>query len=185
MKLSPAKATKTLRRPSPCGDRLWCDAETRGDVHDIAILARHSGDAERKLEARSQQTDVANGPFGLFRCPSDRTVLHRLQHLSGHLGVRHVRQRRASLRPARPRPGDRSRVRVRQRLPRYRQRRRNGDLHPFAAGPSRRGLVGLLQFPRRAAVDRRGRLRHRIAAARRIDPPGRLAERDLRWCSRC
>ena len=43
----------------------------------------------------------------------------------------------------------------------------------------RRRLVGLLEPARRAGVERRGRLRHRVAAAGRADPAGRL-ERRLR-----
>ena len=39
----------------------------------------------------------------------------------------------------------------------------------------RGGLVGLLQLPRRAALDRRGGLRHHLAAAGRADPAGRLS----------
>ena len=49
----------------------------------------------------------------------------------------------------------------------------------------RRGLVGPVQFARRAALDRRGRLRHRLAAAGRTDPAGRLAAPASPWCSRC
>ena len=49
----------------------------------------------------------------------------------------------------------------------------------------RRGLVGLLQLPRRAGVERRGGLRHHLAAAGRADPAGRLAAPASRWCSRC
>ena len=49
---------------------------------------------------------------------------------------------------------DRARLRIRQRLPRHRQRGRDRDLHPLAAGRIRRDVVGLLQLPRRAACPR-------------------------------
>ena len=49
----------------------------------------------------------------------------------------------------------------------------------------RGGLVRLLQLPRRAAVERRGRVRHHLAAAGRADPAGRLAAPASRWSSRC
>ena len=49
----------------------------------------------------------------------------------------------------------------------------------------RRGLVGVVQFPRRAALERRGRLRHHLAAAGRADPAGRQQRRVSPWCSRC
>ena len=39
-----------------------------------------------------------------------------------------------------------ARIRVRQRLSRHRERRRDGDLHALAAGASRRGVVGLFNF---------------------------------------
>ena len=48
--------------------------------------------------------------------------------------------------------------------------------HSLAAADRRR-LVGAAEFPRRAHLERRGRLRHRLAAAGRIDPAGRLRRR--------
>ena len=52
----------------------------------------------------------------------------------------------------------------------------------------RRDLVGFLQFPRRAHCQRRGRLRHHVAAAGRTDPAGRLQRRfrhGVRAADRC
>ena len=51
---------------------------------------------------------------------------------------------------ARRRDADRARLRIRQRLPRHRQRRRDGHLHPLAAAAVRRRLVGLLEPAGRA-----------------------------------
>ena len=44
---------------------------------------------------------------------------------------------------------------------------------------------GMLQPDRRAVVLRRGGVRHRLAAAGRVDPAGRQQRRALPWCSRC
>ena len=62
------------------------------------------------------------------------------------------------LRAAGARAADRAGLRVRQRLPRHRQRGRHRDLHPQPAAAGGGDLVGLLQLPRRADLQRRGRL---------------------------
>ena len=104
-------------------------------------------------------------------------VLHGLLDLFRH----RVRRRRPdhdnALPAARRRDADRARLRIRQRLPRHRQRGGHGHLHPRAEAADRRGLVGLLQSARRAAVERRGRIRHRFVAAGRTHPAGRLQRR--------
>ena len=74
-------------------------------------------------------------------------------------------------------PAHRARLRVRQRLPRYRQRGRHGHLHPFIAGGSRRAVVGFLQFPRGRAFKRCGCVRDHIVASGRTHPPGRQQRR--------
>ena len=71
----------------------------------------------------------------------------------------------------------RSRVRVRQRIPRHRQRRGHGHLHPLARASHCCCLVRLLEFPRRARLQRPGSLRHRLTAAGRIDPASRQQSR--------
>ena len=85
------------------------------------------------------------------------------------------------------RAADRARLRVRQRLPRHRQRGRHGDLYPQPAAAGGRDLVGHLQLPRRADLQRRGRLHRRHPAAGGTDPAGRQRRRlrdDLRPADR-
>ena len=64
--------------------------------------------------------------------------------------------------------------RIRQRLPRYRERGRDGHLHPHAQADLCRGLVGLLESARRALVIRRGRLQHCRLVAGGIGAPFRF-----------
>ena len=78
---------------------------------------------------------------------------------------------------ARRRVADRARLRIRQRLPRHRQRGRHRHLHPRPAGAGRGRMVGVLESPRRPGFDRRGGLRHRLAAAGRAHSSGRLRRR--------
>ena len=78
-------------------------------------------------------------------------------------------------------------LRVRQRLPRHRQRGRHRDLHPQPAAAGGGDLVGQLQLPGRADLQRRGRLFGRHAAAGGTDPAGRQRRRlrhDLRAADR-
>ena len=70
-------------------------------------------------------------------------------------------------RPARRRAVPGVRFRVRQRVPRHRQRRRHGDLHPHAAPDAGRGLVGRSGTSSACYLGGRGRLRHRQPAAGR------------------
>ena len=58
-------------------------------------------------------------------------------------------------------------------------------IYTHALNPGRRRLVGLLEPARRAHCDRRRRFRHRLAAACRTDPAGRLRAPVTPWCSRC
>ncbi len=86
---------------------------------------------------------------------------------------------------ARRRVADRARLRVRQRFPRHRERGRHRHLHPRLAGAGRGRVVGVLESPRRAGFDRRGGVRHRLAAAGGAHPSGRLRARATQWCLRC
>ena len=105
---------------------------------------------------------------------------------------RHERRRRGAaglrrLRAAGPRPADRAGLRVRERVPRYRQRGRHGDLHALDAAAGGGDLVGLLQLPRRDALLGRRGLRHRHAAAGGADPERRFGcglRDDLRAAAR-
>ncbi len=105
----------------------------------------------------------------------DRRRLRRLQPAARPI---HRPQRVGpALRASRCRAAGRSRLRVRQRIPRHRERRGHGHLHSLARASHRRGLVRLLEFPRRARLERPGRLRHRLAAAGRTDSASRQQSR--------
>ena len=71
----------------------------------------------------------------------------------------------------------RARLRVRQRLSRYRQCRGYGYLHPLDGAEFRGGLVGPLQPGRSAPLLRRRGLCHHHAAAGRADSSGKLRRR--------
>ena len=92
----------------------------------------------------------------------------------GHFGRRRRADDDPALHSARRRVADRARLRIRQRLPRHRERGRHRHLHPRLAGAGRGCVVGVLESPRRAGFDRRGGLRHRLAAAGRAHSSGRL-----------
>ena len=65
------------------------------------------------------------------------------------------------------------RLRVRQRLSRYRKRCCDRHLYALASGKFRCGVVGNVQPGRRSGVIGRGGLRHYLALTRRADPAGR------------
>ncbi len=103
--------------------------------------------------------------------------------VAGHAAGRPAAARRRGLRAAGPRPPDRAGLRVRERLPRHRQRGGDRDLHPLDAAARGGDLVGRVQLPRRDGLDRCGGLQRRDPAAGGADPPGRLGGRlrdDLR-----
>ena len=104
-------------------------------------------------------------------------VLHGLFDPLGPFGVRRRTDDDPAVPPARRRAADCARLRIRQRLPRYRECRRDRHLYPRPAGPDRGGVVGLLEPPWRAGLDRRRRFRHRFAAAGRAHSPSRLGRR--------
>ena len=111
------------------------------------------------------------------RGPRPRPVLHGLFDPIGHFGGRRRADDHPAVPLARRRVADRARLRIRQRLPRHGQRRRHGHLYPRIARAGRGGLVGLLESPWRAGVDRRGRFRHRVPVAGRAHSSGRLGRR--------
>ena len=104
-------------------------------------------------------------------------VLHGLFDPIGHFGVRRRTDDDIAVPPAWRRAADRARLRIRQRLPRYRKCRGDRHLYPRPAGPGRGGVVGVLEPPWRAGLDRRRRFRHCVAAAGRTHSPGRLGRR--------
>ena len=111
------------------------------------------------------------------RRPRPRPVLHGLFDPIGHFGGRRRTDDDFAVPPARRCDADRARLRIRQRLPRHRQRRRDRHLHPRFTGPDCGCVVGLLEPPRRFGFERRGGLRHRLAAAGRAHSSGRLQRR--------
>ena len=129
---------------------------------------RSAGEAAPQSSGRS--SICARHP----RCPRSRPVLHGLFDPIGHCDGRRRTDDNSAVHSARRRAADRARLRIRQRLPRHRQRRRHRHLHPRAARTGRRRVVGLLEPARRLGVDRRGRLRRRLAAAGRAHSSGRL-----------
>lgn len=111
-------------------------------------------------------------PAGLRRVGSGRPHLCRLCAEPGP-GDRQD----GALDSARHRLADRARLRIRQRLPRHRQRRGHSHLHPIAPSRIRRHVVWRVQLPWRAHLKRRGGVRHPVAAAGRAHPAGRLVLR--------
>ena len=159
-------------------DRGW--PHSRGAEPDDS-RNRHRDAASRfgGGQAASRSPDGHPARARDFRRARRRPVLHGLFDKPGYRRVRRRTDDDPAVRSARRRAADRARLRVRQRLPRHRQRRRDRHLHPRPAGAVRRRLVGLLEPHRGARVERRRRLRHRLAAAGRTHHAGGL-ERRLR-----
>src|SRR5262245_47525345 len=71
-------------------------------------------------------------------------------------------------------------IRIREWIPRYSQRRGDGDIHPFDGSPCRRRLVGDMELHWCPGLDRRGRLRHHFSSSGRTDSsggqPGRICD---------
>ncbi len=108
------------------------------------------------------------------RGPGAWPVLHGLFDPIGHLGGRRRTDDDFAVHSARRRLADCARLRIRQRLSRHRERGRHRHLHPCPAGAGCCRVVGVLEPPRRFGFDRRGGLRHRLAAAGRAHSSGRL-----------
>src|SRR5579862_4844724 len=63
-------------------------------------------------------------------------------------------------------------IRVRERISRHGERRGDGDLHPLDGAASRGGLVGHVEFHRRARLERGGGVWNRVVAAGGTDFAG-------------
>ncbi len=96
---------------------------------------------------------------------------------------RHVRAHCPHHRLRRPGRRPRPELRIRQRLPRHRKRRRDSHLYQHPEGHARRGLVGNLEPHRRAHVLRRRRLRQSWPSSRWNSSSTSARPPDSRWYS--
>src|ERR1700730_16663554 len=123
----------------------------KGRFHDRFHI--ESGDRRRPrrtdpagLEAQSRQGFQSPDHDRVLRHSRRRAIVRGLQHLRRRQCDGNQGHQLPSLSAAGGRAADCARLRVRQRLPRYRQRGRNRDLHPLAAGGIRGDVVGVLHF---------------------------------------
>src|ERR1700730_6881037 len=123
----------------------------KGRFHDRFHI--ESGDRRRHrrtdpagLEAQSRQGFQSPDHDRVLRHSRRRAIVRGLQHLRRRQCDGNQGHQLPSLSAAGGRAADCARLRVRQRLPRYRQRGRNRDLHPLAAGGIRGDVVGVLHF---------------------------------------
>ena len=144
-----------------------------------------------RKEARSQQADEPDALSLMFLADRrDRLVLHRLQHLS-----RMSRPTGSADEPASSCcpiccSAWRSSIALGFEFVNgfhdTDQCRRDRHLHALAAAADRRRMVGAVSTSSAClTVVRPGRLRHRLAAAGRIDPVRSVPRPVSRWSSRC
>ena len=132
------------------GPRIESPLEARGEAHARPGQARYGGIPLRSLDRRRlRRIRARKGPF-LCAVGIDPSV--------------HSPRRGA------PR---RARLRVRERVSRYGQRRGDRHLHALARSPRRGHLVGHMQLRRCALLGRRRRFRNHIALTGRAHFAGR------------